>query len=180
MDLKRLRELVIARLSTWGIARELDTSQTNVRYWLKKIGLSTIRDHLCECGETDPERFMNKGGGRKSKTRCKKCHARITIDRFRRNKEEAVAYLGGKCVLCGYDKCVGSLHFHHPNPAAKPKNWRSMKSWNLGRIKKALDGCELLCANCHGETHWAGGDNGNTSRLHREDRGSIPRRSTLP
>ena len=157
MDTDQLKHLA-ASLSTWKIADRLGTSQTNVRYWLGKLGLSTKRDYLCTCGETDPQKFMNKGSGYKSKTRCKACHARKTIERFRRNKEVAVVYLGGACIICGYNKCLGSMHFHHPDPSKKPKNWESMKTWSLERVKKALDGCDLLCANCHGEAHWSLGD----------------------
>lgn len=28
----------------------------------------------------------------------------------------AIAYKGGKCQICGYDKCVGALEFHHLDP----------------------------------------------------------------
>ena len=34
-------------------------------------------------------------------------------------KLKAVEYLGGKCALCGYSKCLASLDFHHINPLTK-------------------------------------------------------------
>jgi len=73
----------------------------------------------------------------------------------RRNKKKLVAFLGGKCIKCGYNTCVGSLDFHHRNPADKKF---SISSHGLHRdwvqlAEEALK-CDLLCKNCHGEHHY--------------------------
>ena len=34
-------------------------------------------------------------------------------------KQILVAEAGGRCALCGYQRCVAALHFHHIDPAAK-------------------------------------------------------------
>ncbi len=69
-------------------------------------------------------------------------------------KQKAVEYKGGCCQLCGYDKYVGALQFHHLNP--------NEKEFSLGKtgatyvwedVKKELDKCICLCANCHAEVH---------------------------
>jgi hypothetical protein len=31
----------------------------------------------------------------------------------------AIAYKGGECSICGYNKCVAALEFHHLNPSEK-------------------------------------------------------------
>ena len=70
-------------------------------------------------------------------------------------KKQAVNYLGGKCMICGYDRCLACLHFHHKNPTQKDfsiGNKRNLFSWET--VKLELDKCLLLCANCHGELHW--------------------------
>ncbi len=49
---------------------------------------------------------------------------------------------------------MSALHFHHRNPAEKEFSLsvRGMtRSWD--KYKAELDKCELLCANCHAETH---------------------------
>jgi len=70
-----------------------------------------------------------------------------------KKKERAIAYLGGKCCICGYNKCPRSLDFHHKNPDEKDfcisKN--TNKAW--ATIVKELDKCVILCRNCHGEVH---------------------------
>lgn len=66
----------------------------------------------------------------------------------------SVDYLGGKCNRCGYNKCIDALDFHHINPKEKDFNFSEnghCRSWE--RVKKELDKCELLCANCHREEH---------------------------
>ena len=34
-------------------------------------------------------------------------------------KKQAIKTLGGKCSVCGYDKCIDALEFHHKNPLEK-------------------------------------------------------------
>ena len=77
------------------------------------------------------------------------------VKNFRsRLKERATYVLGGKCQICGYDKCIQALDFHHVNPEEKTAdfNANANRSWQTTReeIKK----CILLCANCHREIHY--------------------------
>lgn len=67
--------------------------------------------------------------------------------------EKALEYKGSKCQLCGYSKCKSSLHFHHVDPSQK--NFEISGNWGLSwdNIRKELDKCILVCANCHGEIH---------------------------
>lgn len=34
-------------------------------------------------------------------------------------KKDAIEYKGGKCQICGYDKCDSALEFHHLDPSQK-------------------------------------------------------------
>lgn len=72
--------------------------------------------------------------------------------RRRELRERAAAYLGGSCRICGYNKCVNAFHFHHVNPLEKDFTISErMTSWEA--IRRELDKCVLLCANCHAEVH---------------------------
>ena len=70
----------------------------------------------------------------------------------KRAKRELVEYKGGKCEICGYNKCLGSMSFHHESD--KDPNWQCLRRRPLKEIKKELDKCRLLCVNCHQEIHW--------------------------
>src|SRR5262245_8614732 len=69
-----------------------------------------------------------------------------------RAKLRAIKYKGGRCQICGYDKCVRALTFHHLDPSHKDFTIGGIsKSWNT--IQSELNKCVLLCANCHAEVH---------------------------
>ena len=71
---------------------------------------------------------------------------------YKKRKQQAIEYMGGKCVICGYNKTLRSLCFHHRNPEEKDFGISGGNmSWE--RMKCELDKCILVCANCHGEIH---------------------------
>ena len=152
MKKAELNRLVKRGKSTREIARELDKSQTTIRYWLEKYRLATNSQkpvvHKCSCGETDPKNFY----GRKLRV-CKVCHNMYTIHKGQENKKKGVIFLGGKCQQCGYKKCVQALDFHHTDPKKKDINFTSFRGWSWKRLEKELQTCMLLCRNCHAELH---------------------------
>ena len=58
---------------------------------------------------------------------------------------------GPKCQRCGYDACIEALEFHHRNPKEKDPTYSF--NWGIKKLKKELDKCDILCANCHREVH---------------------------
>lgn len=69
-------------------------------------------------------------------------------------KRQCVEYLGGKCNVCGYDRCLRSLDFHHIDPDKKDFQISSPTTkYRFEHMKSELDKCLLLCKNCHGEIH---------------------------
>lgn len=86
---------------------------------------------------------------------CSLCASAESAERKRKLKMSCVAYLGGSCIRCGYNKCLGALEFHHRDPSKKDfgiANFRGSKLTNT--ITNELDKCDLLCSNCHREEHW--------------------------
>ena len=72
----------------------------------------------------------------------------------RRRKEKLVEYYGGQCVLCGYNKSMNALHFHHKDPNTKSEApTKVIGQWSIERAKEELDKCILVCSNCHAEIH---------------------------
>lgn len=86
--------------------------------------------------------------------RCRKCRVEAVQKRRALIKEKAIQYKGGKCSICGYDKYIGALEFHHLNPNEKDFGIGQKgftRSWE--KVKEELDKCILVCANCHREIH---------------------------
>lgn len=76
------------------------------------------------------------------------------IDYKRNLKKEYIAYKGGKCEKCGYDKdCPTAYHFHHKDPTEKEFCISRSKRYRGEDVHKELDKCQLLCSNCHSEIH---------------------------
>ncbi len=73
-------------------------------------------------------------------------------NRRKKLKLLGVEYLGGKCKICGYNRCVAALDFHHINPKEKEFSISS-RSVSEKRLYLELDKCILLCSNCHREIH---------------------------
>lgn len=72
-----------------------------------------------------------------------------------KRKIQAITKLGGKCSKCGYDKNIAALEFHHKDPKEKEfqLDVRHFSNVNIEKLNKELDKCDLLCSNCHRETH---------------------------
>lgn len=70
-------------------------------------------------------------------------------------KRKAVDYKGGKCIICGYLKCLAALDFHHKNPLEKDGyGTGALKAhWSWEKNKIELDKCVLVCVRCHREIH---------------------------
>lgn len=156
MEREQLEPLVADHLSLQKIATRLATSPTNVRWWLKRYGLQTqplkgryaiqregpCRWHLC----LNP---ASKGGF------CSpQCKNKYFVDRRRKAlKIKAVTFMGGSCIICGYDKCVGALDFHHLDPTQKDFGISTGNTPSWGRMRAELAKCVLLCNRCHAEIH---------------------------
>src|SRR5579863_782439 len=81
------------------------------------------------------------------------CNSCVVNRRRFSRKERAIKYLGGKCIICNYDKCARALTFHHKDPSKKDfgLSGNHCRKWELVQIE--LDKCVLLCQNCHSEEH---------------------------
>lgn len=100
------------------------------------------------CQTCNRKYIYNKKQGHTT-TRCNSCV--VNIRRFA-IKIKAITYKGSKCLLCGYNKCLQALTFHHINPKEKSFDisGNHCKKWDT--IQLELDKCILLCCNCHAET----------------------------
>ena len=70
-------------------------------------------------------------------------------------KKRIIESMGGKCQICGYNKCNSALDLHHIKPEEKEISLGAIranpKSWNTVIVE--LRKCVLICANCHREVH---------------------------
>ena len=78
---------------------------------------------------------------------CKDCIYKLQKNRWKKIKLRAIKLMGGKCVLCGYNKNVAALEFHHRDPNQKEFSWNKMKCMKWDTIVRELQNLVLLHQN---------------------------------
>jgi transposase-like protein len=159
MEAPWLASQLEAGRSIESIARETGRSPSTVAYWVNKHGLRTRPRRYALRGEDKPATLVRECplhgwttyvriGGRRY--RCGKCNVESVAARRRRIKEILVREAGGRCLICGFAKFIGALHFHHVDPASKAFSVsRDGVTRSLRRAREEAGKCVLLCANCH-------------------------------
>lgn len=113
----------------------------------KKIHVDAALDNTRICRVCDKEYV---GGHQKHRDICDSC--RMTEIR-REKKQILVDYLGGKCIVCEYNKCNQALQFHHINPEKKLFGLSNSGTKRIEVLISEADKCLLVCGNCHMEIH---------------------------
>jgi transposase len=165
LDRAEVAELVGRGMTIREIAAVLERSTATVRHWLRRYGLSTAASERArdtqvgrargdsslvrDCVRHGRTEFVIEGRGY---YRCKLCRSEQVIQHRRRLKELLVAEAGGACSLCGYDRHLGALQFHHLDPRSKrlPISQNGI-TLSVETIREEVRKCVLLCSNCHAE-----------------------------
>jgi DNA-binding transcriptional ArsR family regulator len=164
IDRETLSALVQEALSTREISDRLGLSQSTVRHWLRRHGLKTVRARrenshgergfdpdreIMECGRHGLTEFWLEARGI---YRCLRCRSEAVSRRRRRLKQLLVAAAGGRCCICGYDRHIGALQFHHREGQDKEFGVADRGfTRSLEAVSAEAAKCVLLCANCHSE-----------------------------
>lgn len=157
---EELERLLAAGLSLREIAHRLDRSLGTIRHWMRRYELKSsprrkrgspeaAREVVSQCRHHGETSFVREGRGY---YRCKRCRVERVGRRRRIIKSKLVAEAGGKCVICGYDRCQQVLEFHHLDPGLKEFQLsHNGATRSLAKSRAEARKCILLCANCHRE-----------------------------
>jgi transposase len=168
IERERLAELVGAGMTIAEIAKEVGLGKTTVRYWLRRYGMRTnnrvgprhgavgreakdagLLTVTLSCIHHGETAFVIEGRGY---YRCKRCRADGVARRRRRLKAILVREAGGCCCVCGYDRYLGALQFHHLVPDQKRLEIsRNGVTLSLRALREEAKKCVLVCSNCHAE-----------------------------
>jgi predicted nucleic acid-binding Zn ribbon protein len=100
-------------------------------------------------------------GGRQNKFCSVQCKVQFHSS-YPKQKDRAVIrklrlleIAGGACSVCGYNKNISNLHFHHLEPAKKSfqLDARAISNHGWDVVIEEFGKCILLCSNCHFELH---------------------------
>lgn len=81
-----------------------------------------------------------------------KTAARNRVMRLTR-KYRLIMLAGGACQICGYDKNISSLAFHHVHEKGARLNGHYLINMSIAEAEQEVDRCILVCHNCHNEIH---------------------------
>lgn len=112
--------------------------------------------HKCSPGRSCKINYCTVCGKvvRSPKRRCGECEGiggSVQLRKYRVSEYKAALRSGG-CVVCGYDRCLESLEFHH---IGRQKDIAISRASTVGRIREEIQNnpVVVLCANCHRELH---------------------------
>lgn len=109
-------------------------------------------DQQCKVHGYTQHKMSSNGAGRNRIRVCVQClRARQTAVR-RAKKAKLVALMGGGCAVCGYNRVLAALDFHHSDPAKKSHAMSRMQQRRkMSDCVVEVQKCILLCKNCHTE-----------------------------
>ena len=124
------------------------------------LGLPLSFGNVREDGYIFRHYYRNKPDGNilefwNSPNTWKKMDARKAVDKKKHSKHMRKIIRRYKvrygCALCGYKKHPDAIHFDHIDPSTKKSELSKMWAYSKESIKKEMNKCRLLCANCHAE-----------------------------
>lgn len=87
-------------------------------------------------------------------SRCKKCFNKYCAERWKKRKQIIIEERDGICYDCKCSFHYSIFEFHHLEPSQKEFNWSTAKKLTEEKMRKELEKCVMLCANCHRLRHW--------------------------
>lgn len=110
-------------------------------------GVDVAATKMCAgCGIVKSRKEFYSSGNR-----CRSCANALKVQRDVALKKRAIIYKGGCCNRCGYKGHYAPFVFHHVGK--KEMTWNRMRNSGWTKVRRELDSCLLLCANCHQIVH---------------------------
>jgi len=89
----------------------------------------------------------------KDKPEYKEYRRRIKSEYRKKIRDYVKSYKNGKvCTLCGFAD-YRALQFHHTDRDNKEYSISEAKTSSIKKLKKEIEKCILICANCHQIEH---------------------------
>ncbi len=116
----------------------------------KVDGIAIIQSKCRSCEEVFSYKRKTTSILKRKRSICNTCQVN---NRRPIRKQKAIVLKGHKCLVCGYNKCISALDFHHLDPSLKDTAIAKLYLSNIEKFIIELNKCVLLCCRCHSEHH---------------------------
>jgi len=148
-EIKFLKENYPKNISLSQISKKLGKSIRAIQHKAARINVARPRFSSDKPSKKQPRQIIDKRYYEKNKNEIYKRKR----ERINSRREELKKLLGGKCKVCGYNKCLSALEFHHNSGKKEAHVSRLIMDFSKQKSLKEIEKCILLCANCHRELH---------------------------
>tara|TARA_B100000315_G_C14495395_1_gene549697 strand:- start:102 stop:581 length:480 start_codon:yes stop_codon:yes gene_type:complete len=149
-EIEFLRENYPKKIPLEKISKKLGRSIKSIHRMSQRMNLSRSWVRFNKSISKQPKKIVDRRYYEKNKKDILKRRK----ERLRVHKKEILSVFGGKCIKCGYKKCIAALEFHH-GKSDKENNVKDMiKNYSKEKALKEAKKCIILCANCHRELHY--------------------------
>jgi predicted HNH restriction endonuclease len=145
-EIEILRNSYLSKKYVGEIAKELNKSVRAIHHKAARIGLSR---NPVKIKHPSNKKIIDQRYYEKNKEEVYKRKR----ERIRNYKLELLKRFGEKCSVCGYNKCVAALEFHHTEKNKDVDIKKALQNLSKQKALKEAEKCIILCANCHRETH---------------------------
>jgi predicted HNH restriction endonuclease len=136
-------------ISLLEISNKLNKSKKSIQHKAARLELSRPRIPINKPKNKSHRKIYDKNYYEKNKLDI----YNNKKERLKNKKIELIKLLGGKCKLCGYNKCIEALDFHHDKGNKEACISKIIKDYSKQKALKEAEKCIILCANCHRELH---------------------------
>lgn len=145
-EIEILKEEYLGKKYIGEITKKLNRSARSIRHKTARIGLSRF-----------PIKIKHKSNRKLIDKRYYDLHKKEVYqrkrERIRSYKRELLKIFGEKCALCGYNRCIAALEFHHKGNDKEVNIKKALHHLSKQKALKEAEKCIILCANCHREIH---------------------------
>ena len=149
-EINYLKEKYPTKIDVEEIINHLNKTRKAIRHKAARLGLSRPNIPHNKPKNLEYRNIIDKRYYENNKEKI----YRNKRARLRNRKLELIKHLGGRCEVCGYNRCAWAFDFHHKDGNKENNVARIIHEGSKDKALKEAEKCILLCANCHRELHY--------------------------
>ena len=151
-ELIYLRKIYPTNTPIREISKKINRSIRSIRHKASRMNLSRPNIPVNKPKDINHRKKYDKRYYKNNKKKIYKNKRK----RIQNCKKELIKILGDGCKICGYEKCIAALEFHHKGSKKEGHVTEIIRNFSKQKALKEIKKCILLCANCHRELHYHG------------------------